>query len=81
MTRLGDRPTGDLLVLMIGGTICSAILLIGLAVVLTEAFRPDADTGGAAKFIEDALGALIALLAGFMAGRTSAGGSEDEAAG
>jgi hypothetical protein len=68
--RLADRSTTDLLILMIAGTICFAVLSAGAAVAVVEIRDPDADTSTAANAISDILNTLIGLLAGFLAGRT-----------
>lgn len=70
MVKFTDRPTGDMLLLLIAGTVCSVVMVSTLAVLVAEVAHPEADTSGAAKTVGDALSALIALLAGFLAGRS-----------
>ena len=65
MTRLRERPTGDLMVLMVALTVWMAIIVVTLV-------RPDVDVSNAARNIADLLNTLIGLLAGFLAGRTDA---------
>lgn len=63
---------------MVAGTVCFVVIGTGAAVVIVEIVHPEADTTGAAKTVSSALSALIALLAGFLAGRTSLGRSDKE---
>jgi NhaP-type Na+/H+ or K+/H+ antiporter len=72
MARLRDRPTGELMVLMVAGTVCGSVIFGGAALVLISLFQPEADTTQAARQIADLLNTLIGLLAGFLAGRTDA---------
>ena len=67
--KLWDRSTGDLLVLMIAGTICFTVLAAGAAVTVLELRDPDYDTSKAVAGIRDVLGTLIGLLAGYLAGK------------
>jgi len=69
---LRDRPTGDLMVLMVATTVCGSVVLGGAAVILVTLLRPDIDVTNAARNIADLLNTLIGLLAGFLAGRTDA---------
>ena len=71
-TRFRDRPTGDLLVLMIAGTVCFAVLATGAVIFLAEVFKPNVDTSAPARQVADVINTLIGLLAGFLAGRTDA---------
>jgi hypothetical protein len=70
--RLRDRSTGDLLVLMIAGTVCFAVLATGAAIFAAELINPDVDTSGPSGQVGDVINTLIGLLAGFLAGRTDA---------
>lgn len=70
--RLRDKPTGDLMVLMIATTVCSSVFVGGAALVVLAVARPDLDTSSFARNIADLLNTLIGLLAGFLAGRTDA---------
>ncbi len=72
MARLRDRPTTDLLVLMVAGTICASVLFGGLTAGFLLIFRPESDTGKVVVLISDVLNTLIGLLAGFLAGRSDA---------
>lgn len=68
--KVRDRSTGDLLVLMIAGTICVVVVTVTLSLIVQAWFQPDRDTSPAASAIGDVINTLIGLLAGFLAGRT-----------
>ena len=66
----GDpRPVGEVLILLIAGTICLTVLLAGAGVAIVELLQPDRDTSRAVAMIADTLNTLIGLLAGYVAGR------------
>jgi hypothetical protein len=68
---LGDRPTTDLLILLIGGTICAGILLGIVGVVVVEVVNPQStDLAKLAGNLNDVISTLVGLLAGWLAGRT-----------
>lgn len=68
--RFRDRPTGDLLVMIITGTICISVIATGAVTTVFVFINPGADVSGPARLIADVLNTLIGLLAGFLAGRT-----------
>ena len=68
--RLRDRSTGDLMVLMIAGTICLMVVGTMGTIVVVEIVNPKTDTSEASRQISDIVNTLIGLLAGFLAGRT-----------
>jgi hypothetical protein len=70
MTKMADRSTPELLVLMIAGTICGAVVVGGAAIIILAFLNPDADFGPGARAIADLLSTMVGLLAGFLAGRT-----------
>jgi hypothetical protein len=70
MGKVRDRTTGDLLVLMIAGTVCGVVLLVSLSLIVEAWVHPEADTSGASAAIGDVINTLVGLLAGFLAGRT-----------
>lgn len=67
--RLRDRSTSDLLLLMVAGTVCAYVIVLGSVLALL-AFFTDRDLSNAARNISDIVNTLIGLLAGFLAGRT-----------
>lgn len=68
--RVRDRSTGDLLVLMIAGTICVVVVATSASLIVEGWLKPERDTSAAASAIGDVINTLIGLLAGFLAGRT-----------
>jgi hypothetical protein len=64
------RTTTDVLILLVAGTICFAILATGAAVAALNIARPGVDTSTSQKTISDAVNLLIGILAGFLAGKT-----------
>jgi hypothetical protein len=70
MKRLRDRSTGDILVLMVAGTVCVSVMLTGATITVVEVFHPSTDTSGAVRAVSGIINTLIGLLAGFLAGRT-----------
>jgi hypothetical protein len=70
MPRLRDRPTGELLVLMISTTVCFSIICIVLAVLLMETIRPATDTTDLTAAVGRVITTTVALAAGFLGGRT-----------
>lgn len=69
-SQLLGRPTGDLLILLIGSTICATVLLAGLTIGIIELINPEEDTSTVISILSDVINTLIGLLAGFVAGRT-----------
>lgn len=67
---LRDRPTSDLLVLLVAGTICASVLTFGGALVLDGFVNPGTDHAAAIAVVGDTIQMLVGLLAGFIAGRT-----------
>jgi uncharacterized membrane protein YqjE len=64
------RPTGDLLVLIFGITLCALIVLAGITALMLLIFRPDVDTTTRlVSAVATALNTVVGLLAGFLAGR------------
>ena len=70
MTRLSDRRTGDLLVLMVAGTICFVVVFGSIALFGTELVNPGADTAPGLRTIGGVMNTLVGLLAGFLAGKS-----------
>lgn len=64
------RSTTDLLILMIAGTVCFAVLASGATIAIIEIQHPEVDTTQAQGAVGDVINTLIGLLAGFLAGRT-----------
>ena len=67
--KWSERPTGDLLVLAIAGTVCLTVLTTGVVLGVIFIFDSDRNTSSAVSAITDVINTLIGLLAGFLAGR------------
>lgn len=63
-----QRPTIDLVLLLIAGTVCAVVLGSTLVVLIKQFTDPEGPTGFQA--IADVVNTLISLLAGFLAGRS-----------
>ena len=70
---LKGRSTTDLLILMIAGTICVAVLASGATIAVIEIRDPETDTSSSVAAVSDVINTLIGLLAGFLAGRSERG--------
>lgn len=70
MTRMKDRSTGEIMVIMIAGTVCGSVVVGMLGILILAWKNPNFDFGGAARTIADLLTTMVGLLAGFLAGRT-----------
>lgn len=66
---LAGRSTSDLLVLLLGLTLCSALMLAGITALVLLMARPDLDPTRILSAVAGAFNTLIGLLAGFLAGR------------
>jgi len=67
--RFRDRPTGELMVMIIALTICGYIALTATVILILALFT-DRDLSDPARNIADIINTLIGLLAGYLAGRT-----------
>jgi hypothetical protein len=67
---LMKRNTGDILVLLIASTVCFAVTVSVISVVILQFVQPE-NKGGFAV-VGDVINTLISLMAGFLAGRTDA---------
>ena len=76
--RFRDRSTGDILVLLVAGTVCFTVVTSGATIVIIEIFHPSTDTEAGLRTITGIINTLIGLLAGFLAGKTGSALSEEE---
>jgi len=67
------RPTTDLLLLIVAGTIATSVVLSVIVVGVAELIHPETDTSMAAAALSGVISTLVGLLAGFLAGRTNRG--------
>jgi hypothetical protein len=69
MARLRDRPTGDLIVLVIVFTVCFAVIATGLLVALSTFINPEVDTSRWVIRTTGVINTMIGLVGGWFAGR------------
>jgi hypothetical protein len=69
-SRISNRSTGELLVVMIAATICTLVLFTAVVVAVLEIINPGVDTSATVAILSDIVNTLIGLMAGFLAGRT-----------
>lgn len=63
------RPTLDLIVLMLAGTVCLAILASGATIAALEWRDPDIDTTAAAEVLQVTITTILGVLLGLITGR------------
>ena len=78
MTRFKDRPTGEILVLMIAGTICGAVVIGMFSIIVLAIIHPGYDYNGGARTVADLLATMVGLLAGYLAGKSTTIFRKDE---
>jgi hypothetical protein len=64
-----NRATGEILIIMVGVTVCAYVFL-SMLITIILAFFTDRDLSDAVRNISDIINTLIGLLAGYLAGRT-----------
>jgi hypothetical protein len=72
MKWLVNRPTGEILVIMIAFTICGGVAVGGVGIIVFMFLNPNSETLAATRLIAGVMNTLIGLLAGFLAGATQA---------
>ena len=70
MKPLGERSTGEIIVLVIAVSVCFVVVFGVIAIAVVEVIDSETDTIGAAAVISDVVNTLIGVMAGFLAGRT-----------
>lgn len=70
MPWLKDRSTADVLVMLLATTVCVAIIVGEVGIIVIEAASPDTDTSAASGTIGDIINTLVGMIAGYLAGRT-----------
>lgn len=64
---------GELLILMIAGTVCASVVLAGAGITIVRLVSPDLDVSRAIAALVGTINTLLGLLAGFIAGRNDRG--------
>lgn len=67
--RLDDRPTSDIVVLILATIIGITVLLAGLGIVLVELIRPEVDTSESVAAFSDVVSAIVGAVVGYLAGK------------
>jgi hypothetical protein len=78
MAKLRDRETGDLMVLLIAGTICATVMFATIGSFVFKVVNPEADINKTFVLVADILNTMVGLLAGFLAGRAEVGRKKPE---
>lgn len=69
MTGLWDRPTADVLVIMVAFTICFTVLATGAGVLVLTIAYPERDVSNTVQVLAYIINTLLGLLAGFFIGQ------------
>jgi len=69
-SRFRNRPTSDILILLVAFTVCFTVVTSGATIVVIELFHPSTDTSDGLRTITGIINTLIGLLAGWLAGKT-----------
>ena len=69
MLDLKNRPTADIVVLLLTVMICTVMTIIAAGVIIAKSVRPDMEVGRAAEAINNMLSTIIGALVGFISGR------------
>lgn len=67
---LWDRPTGEILILIVTFTVCFGVLSSGFTVAMVAIFNPEADVSLWVARITGTFNTMLGVMAGFLAGRT-----------
>ena len=70
MLDLKNRPTADVVVLLLTIMICSVMTIIAGGTIIAKSVRPDMEVGRAAESINNMLSTIIGALVGFISGRS-----------
>jgi hypothetical protein len=73
-----NRPTAEILVLMITGTVCFSVLASGMVIGVIAFFHPDSDVSVWVSKTSGIINTMVGLLAGFLAGRAVNGKKDDD---
>ena len=67
--RLANRPTADLVVLLLAGLVAVIVVTAVAGVLVIALVRPRADVGGVVHSLSDVTNTLIGAVVGYIAGR------------
>jgi len=77
VSPLGDRPTRDVVVLMVTATLCAVLLLAGAGLATVVVLHPESDVSDAAGRLWHGVTILLGVVAGYLGGRRASPGSGD----
>jgi hypothetical protein len=73
MTRFRDRPTADLIVIVLTGLVATIILVSVAGIFLLEVFRPEVNVEKLAARIGTIISTLVGAIVGYVAGKSNSG--------
>jgi hypothetical protein len=71
MTPLRDRPTADLIVIVLTGVVTVILLIAVVGVILLEVYRPETDIQALAARVGTLVSSLVGAIVGYIAGRNT----------
>lgn len=69
MSPLSDRPTADVVLIIITLMICAAILLTGAGIFIVALYYPEYDLSAAYSSFGNVIGLLVGAILGYLAGK------------
>lgn len=69
MSQLRDRPTADLIVILLSGVVAFCVVSLATAVVVSSIWFPDHDITSLSQRIGTIISSLIGAIVGYLAGR------------
>lgn len=75
MSKLTDRPTGEIIRLMLASVICFVVTLESIVIGVVGVWRPNANTTAALHIVFDVVGVMLGAVVGYGAG-VAYGGSK-----
>jgi hypothetical protein len=71
MTPLRERPTADLIVIVLTGVVTVILLIAVVGVILLEVYRPETDIQALAARVGTLVSSLVGAIVGYIAGRNT----------
>lgn len=70
--RVSDRPVGDLLFLMIAGTVCIVLFISSIGLIILQILYPEKDLRAIGTAIAGIINTMVGVLVGYLVGRGKA---------